>query len=651
MDPVSLALASTGVGLSALALFEPAIKACFELYGVYKLSSNFGLNFKRVRRNYELQVTRTAWMMTTETRLLVGGEAPNTLDAQAVQKALGGIQTSIETCEKLMAKHGEPSGPRYTRSKEAKFNSSAPRDDSETPERQLAESAQRVTNCPERDAESVGQSRLNHQVFGGAKKKGWLSRRFNKGRKQDSSTSSVRSEDLTGTSSAIMTSPATSTSQIPQNKLTTSAVRQAQEDFAREAETIQEQSKKRLKAAWIVEDKKVFEAAVGEITSLNDFLQNRLMIRFVTGQGMDAGLTRTRVDNIEESLLDSYKAKDLLWLHKALRSVNQGLKNRVGFSLPLQTQQSDSINQAWVNLSGKAMEAVTQKRVIYAQKPLDGEMMLVLLVAELNRTQKPSTEWPTITSLFDSLQPLLTEDAAPLQCLGRIISDLRETTLFQDVSERYRIDGGLVGLLQDESWRTQSYQLQHATLARRIAEVFLALGSALSADPPRISNLVFYAPGSSKGRQRADAEQDLENDQEDEESNEDHYSLAASRLSTLNITSNFGTLEIRTVNELMSTSQVKSSNTVLALGLILYQIGAWKHMSYTVTAVGLERARKNALDRLTDVDAYLAGRYAEVVGACLRWKEDNITPMATTKMLQNIVFALKDYETTIQHRF
>ena len=101
----------------------------------------------------------------------------------------------------------------------------------------------------------------------------------------------------------------------------------------------------------------------------------------------------------------------------------------------------------------------------------------------------------------------------------------------------------------------------------------------------------------------------------------------------------------------MELAQTRQISPVVALGLILYQIGSWKRIRYGMTPHEIDRARSTALLHITDIDSYLAGSFSNTVAACLRWKDGGLQSNSTSEMFVRVAKNIHNYDKEIVYRF
>ncbi len=642
MDPVSLGLAAAGVGLAGLALFEPAVKACFEMYGIHQLSMNYGRDYGRIWRTYKLQVARTAWMMTEETRFLMNVPDPQTQDASTVLEALSGIKSDIEVCEKLMKKHGEPLGPRQLSTTQTNGSAKANQASQPTKPRTNASIPTRMSGV-KRTLDRLSPRRWGHQKI-----------------EETSSsveTTSQRSQATQG--STELETPESSRSGMSSTKISGQALQEAQASFTRDALELQQNARHRTR--WIISDKKEFEGAVNDIRRLNNHLQDRLMIKSVTKRPSEG----SEFGNIENSLTaDSGKESDMLLLHQALQNVNR-LQNRiVSLNVSLSNESSEVIDDGYVSLSGNTMVRGTTKHMLQAHKDLQRPKEANTVILEVRQGASDNDNNPLgqggiprkLTDLSTDLKDVCPEPGIPLQCLGAIELGHNKPRLYlyQDISRSYHIEGQLTQTLKDQSWRDRNFQADHAKLARSIAEIFSLLVMTFPSSLPKASDLVYYEARKISGNGQAHDPSDDQSgeDMSSSDSGEDEGAINdIQKLSKLSLMSGFGAPVVRDTGALFEAAQQGTPSIIVALGLILYQIGSWKYLKYTMSPRGLEKARADALLHVSDVDEYLPGQFTKAVEACLRWEDDSLNSVSSAKMLQRLVASLRTYETDIRLRF
>lgn len=91
VDPISITLA-------ALAILDPAIRACRKAYGTYKLTKNFGKDYRAVQLRLNGQKARLEIAFTTE--LIV---KPDENILNDINEQLGNIRNHFQSCQDIVA--------------------------------------------------------------------------------------------------------------------------------------------------------------------------------------------------------------------------------------------------------------------------------------------------------------------------------------------------------------------------------------------------------------------------------------------------------------------------------------------------------------------------------------------------------------------
>ena len=568
-------------------------------------------------------------MMTQETRDLVKVPGLNTPEAKAIIESLAGIKDNIEHCETLMKLHGEPLGPRQ----------SALRSSPEMPN-----SGSNISMVREDQSMLARTSRFLRLQW-------WKSRK---------ATEAASFEDYTSPAS-LLSQGSQGTSASPpsalQHELSGQALQNAQNQFVEDADVVQRNSKH--KSRWLVSDKKAFENAIREIKTLNCFLQDMLIIKFVTaesknGHGLMYGETRLRDDFTKGQ--ERTKTK-LNVLHDLLQTVNGEPESLVRLSIPLWIELNKTINDGLCNLCGNKMERDSTKYMFHARRNLEAPEKLNLIITETRcdgangRTYENTV--PSLEHLYNEMKDISPVTKPPLQLLGKFERKLRHNAImiYQDVSRFFLQTGNLAQELNDESWRTKDFQLHHAKLARSVVEAFFLLEKTFTSSLPRASDFVKYSAVelTDESGAASDQKEGSVSSLDDEEDIELHKKL--SKISMLYVKCGFGTAAIVDTSVLHEAAQSRTPNIMVAVGLILYQIGSWKLLKYSMNAFSLEKARTHALGHLTDVDSYLGSHYARAVSACLRWSENEVNPISTQEMLTRLATSLQKHEMDLQSRF
>jgi hypothetical protein len=206
----------------------------------------------------------------------------------------------------------------------------------------------------------------------------------------------------------------------------------------------------------------------------------------------------------------------------------------------------------------------------------------------------------------------------------------------------------LAEVLEDDGWPMGNFQAEHVALACSITNAFRSLeGTFASSALPKCSSFLFYGNAAKKGKERAPSAQGTQQREETVPPNKD-----VSALSKLSLASGFGAPAASDTSSLWDlTQQTTTPSIVVALGLILYQIGSWKHLTYEMNSHEVNKARDQAMLEISAVDQYLPGEFTATVDACLRWKEDGLNSISTAEMIQRVATSLRNYESEIRSRF
>ena len=91
VEPISITLA-------ALAMLDPAIKACRKAYGTYKLTENFGKDYRTVQLRLEGQRACLEAALNAELMTKLNGNILNDINEQ-----LGNIRKYFQSCQDMIA--------------------------------------------------------------------------------------------------------------------------------------------------------------------------------------------------------------------------------------------------------------------------------------------------------------------------------------------------------------------------------------------------------------------------------------------------------------------------------------------------------------------------------------------------------------------
>lgn len=91
VEPISMTL-------TALAMLDPAIKACRKAYGTYKLTKNFGEDYRAVQLRLNGQKACLEMAFNTELTIKPNGNILNDINEQ-----LGNISNHFQFCQDIVA--------------------------------------------------------------------------------------------------------------------------------------------------------------------------------------------------------------------------------------------------------------------------------------------------------------------------------------------------------------------------------------------------------------------------------------------------------------------------------------------------------------------------------------------------------------------
>jgi hypothetical protein len=101
-------MAGIGEALAVAGVLEPAFKACFETYGYYKLTKNFGEDFQKAERHLRGQMARLKLLGDTRLNDLLSAPEEGSELAYVATHALQEMRKNFDNCERVMMKYGEP---------------------------------------------------------------------------------------------------------------------------------------------------------------------------------------------------------------------------------------------------------------------------------------------------------------------------------------------------------------------------------------------------------------------------------------------------------------------------------------------------------------------------------------------------------------
>jgi hypothetical protein len=98
-------MSGAGEALGGIALIEPIIKACYKSYGIYRLTSSFGVDYERAARSLEGQMARLQILADTRLNDLLSKPTDDEDLMSTVVGVLQDMRAHFEKCQALMKRH------------------------------------------------------------------------------------------------------------------------------------------------------------------------------------------------------------------------------------------------------------------------------------------------------------------------------------------------------------------------------------------------------------------------------------------------------------------------------------------------------------------------------------------------------------------
>jgi len=643
-------MAGIGEALGVISLLEPAFTACTKAYGFYKLTKNFGQDYQQAERGLRGQMARLKLIGDTRIQDLISVPEDGTQLAATAIWTLQNMRNNIELCESLMKKYGEPKGGEFNRNPPTK--NWLKLEDSAGSTRHPSTSSQALSMVSVADtaqpspAESTREIKPKHTLF---------SRR----NRPSSSASSFVGHSASTSTTEVSPSSATSHSSI--GSLNDPRVLKGIRDDSHQARSLQSSSTILGRLKWASDDRSRFKSAVEDLSKANDLLETLLKIKppedptFLPSSG--------RVNQTTAHFISSTKAA-LEGLHSDLLSINPQSGRDVEFSLKLVLDETDK--KAYADYVDTYFDADSLVFSLQAHsKSIHGKnQKSFYLLAETPISKEIAV--PVISDLVSTFQQTDPDAEPNFHCLGPVIaqSEKQKLRIYQDKTSEWHRTHTLADALQDQIFQDISFQRHYSQLGLFMAFSYVALPFAYRGQSqfPQPSNYSYYDQVSVQDSESAtnnSTERSHEYTVADtptitvEGDDQSHISgvdpeAAFQELQSPYISFNFGSrrrMSTKTLGKRPGFIAV-THNPVVALGLLLYQIGSWRHMP----PGDIVQMRRDALDRSHDLIRLSGVEFADITRTCLNWKEagPNGKRFDNEEMLIKVYARLDEYNKSLQ---
>ncbi|KAH6720783.1 hypothetical protein BKA61DRAFT_595567, partial [Leptodontidium sp. MPI-SDFR-AT-0119] len=633
-------MAGVGEALAVVGLLHPAFKGCFEAYGCYKLTKNFGEDFQKAERSLRGQMARLKLLSDTKITDLMSIPQEGTQLANTVKWTLQEMRKNFERCEMLMKKHGEPEASRRNPAKLALAN---------------------LQTMYSGSSKSPASSTLSPTESSNGKKS--MSSLFPRRHKTVISTTSTGTPSRADSRSANISSATASTPASTIGSLYDAKITEGIQEDALRAKALQSSSSFIGRLKWAADDRSQFFSAIEELARANDLLESLLRIRSPEDECFLVTVPDINRD-VQESIMKVRSTLEAL--HKELLATNpQG--RAIEYCLKLALNDRDKETYAdYVDTEFGESSAVYSLQAHVKSKHNSASRSFYLL-AETGIPE--GTEVPTLSNVVESLASI-DEDSDPVfQCLSKATDNAvpaRKLRIYQDRTTEWVQTHTLATALQNQAYQDICFQRHYIQLGLFMAFSYAALPFAFKGKTkfPQPSNYTYYdhfsgedvnvSNDSNQGSGREEAAEDTG----DISGADDRPSISSTtieesfqELQSPYINFNFGSRP-RNINTKALGKRpgfvASTDNPVVSLGLLLYQIGSWQQMP----ANDIMQMRRDALDRSHDLIRLSGVEFADITRTCLNWKERERSgdgkKMDSDAMLVKIYTRLDEYNKELQ---
>jgi hypothetical protein len=422
---------------------------------------------------------------------------------------------------------------------------------------------------------------------------------------------------------------------------------------------------------WAVEDREEFLSAIESLTRDNDLLESLLRIKPSNNPMFLADFSAARTN--DEQFVASTKIS-LKQLHHELLMMNS--KNDISFSLKLSVHEDEDKNvyEDFVDRSFMVDSKVHLLQAHSASKHSALKSTFVLAensVSVDNVTAQEPKPWS-----YSLENEFLYPDASagpPFQAVVRHRAPQppgsdeydrpSRVTLFQDRTSSWQKTEDLGHVLRDRRLQSIQHQQSYTHLALLTAFCYASLSFTYlgKTEFPRTYNFEYYdhatvptsetttinnrnLPGVDTPTLKislADGSLAKEDQQFPEQLLSPWYSFHFGSRPLLPSTKLFGQRPgINSAN----------SNPVVALGIVLFQIGSWSSLS---SSDDMKKLRLEALGRCHEVVRLSGTEFAEIARACLNWTETGSDGKRydCEEMMVKVYSKLNAYNDSMQRRF
>jgi hypothetical protein len=433
-------------------------------------------------------------------------------------------------------------------------------------------------------------------------------------------------------------------------------------DDSIEARSLQSSSTILGRLKWAHEDRSKFFSAVEELNKANDLLERYLKIKPPEDPTF---LPRgVKLDHKTTHFISSTRAA-LESLHSDLLAINPQSGRDMEFSLKLALDSTDKQTYAdYVDTDFDTHSSVFSLQA--HSKSVHGKNEKTFYLLTETSIAKDITV-PVITNLASSLQQIDPDAQPNFHCLGlpaTAQSRNQKLRIYQDRTSDWCRIRTLADALQEQTFQDISFQQNYSQLGLFMAFSYAALPFIYRGQSqfPSPSNYSYYDQVSVEDSDSSSnyAQPGLHEDDRDETPTVTTDADDRSRVLGIEPEAIFQELQSPYLSFHFGSRRVTSTkalgkrpgftavahNPVVALGLLLYQIGSWRY----VPPGNIAQMRRDALDRSHDLIRLSGVEFADITRTCLNWKEvgQNGKRLDSEEMLVKVYARLDEYNKSLQ---
>jgi hypothetical protein len=430
-------------------------------------------------------------------------------------------------------------------------------------------------------------------------------------------------------------------------------VTEGRHEEALQIKTLQSSSSFIGRVKWAAEDRSKFFSAVRELTEANDLLESLLRIKSLddpTFLTSNASINRLK----EFSILSTRETLETL--HQDLLAINPASQ---GMSISLKLTLDNADKDIYADYVDTMFEKTSSVFSLQAHPKGRGsqEDMSYYLLAEAGIARVEGSSVNNLLRVIGDID----ETADPnFHCLGVATNSKSRTSkvrLYQDKTSKWTKTQTLAKALEDRTLQDISFQRHYSQLGLFMAFSYAVLPFTFKgkAKFPQPSNYIYYDQPSIDDPSDDDSEQQVGtatiNVHTEEELGQSNTALEEifQDLYSPYINFNFGSRPANVNTKALGKRAgftAPTNNALVALGLLLYQIGSWQHIPLS----NIIQMRKEALDKPHDLIRLSGVEFADITRTCLNWRETGPDgkQFNTEEMLMKVYARLDEYNRSLQ---